>query len=206
MLPFDIRHPLRDADYGPILTGKNFIRQQKSGHPNRARESKIEPPDHSQRLESPFPWCENWTSVKQIYTSVGRNPLENPGRQGVVSRPHERFQHTSGEVQQCIRPGTPLALDDARRLVQSYVDHYNNVRLNSATGYITPKDMLAGRQQGILANRSRYRISALRGGAQPVEIDGPWNVLGLAMRLWGDAVQPSLSICVSYSRTCVGSV
>jgi hypothetical protein len=35
------------------------------------------------------------------------------------------------------------------------VDHYNNVRLNSATGYITPKDMLAGRQQEIHAERDR---------------------------------------------------
>jgi putative transposase len=38
-----------------------------------------------------------------------------------------------------------LSLDDARRLVTGYVDHHNNVRLNSATGYISPKDMLAGR-------------------------------------------------------------
>jgi hypothetical protein len=29
------------------------------------------------------------------------------------------------------------------------------VRLNSATGYITPKDMLAGRQQEIQAERDR---------------------------------------------------
>jgi hypothetical protein len=28
--------------------------------------------------------------------------------------------------------------------VEGYVEHYNNVRLNSAIGYITPKDMLAG--------------------------------------------------------------
>jgi hypothetical protein len=35
------------------------------------------------------------------------------------------------------------------------VDHYNNVRLNSATGYITSKDMLAGRQQKIHAERDR---------------------------------------------------
>jgi hypothetical protein len=54
-----------------------------------------------------------------------------------------------------IRPGTPLSLDNARRLVQGYVTHYNNVRLNSATGYITPTDMLAGRQQGIHAERDR---------------------------------------------------
>jgi hypothetical protein len=35
------------------------------------------------------------------------------------------------------------------------VDHCNNIRLNSATGYITPKDMLAGRQQEIHAERDR---------------------------------------------------
>jgi putative transposase len=35
------------------------------------------------------------------------------------------------------------------------VDHYNNVRMNSATSYVTPKDMLAGRQQEIHAERDR---------------------------------------------------
>jgi hypothetical protein len=34
------------------------------------------------------------------------------------------------------------------------VEHYSNVRLNSAIGYITPKDMLAGHQQEIQAERS----------------------------------------------------
>jgi hypothetical protein len=33
--------------------------------------------------------------------------------------------------------------------------HYNNVRLNSAIGYITPKDMLAGRQKEMHAERDR---------------------------------------------------
>lgn len=56
---------------------------------------------------------------------------------------------------ECIRPGTPLSLEDARSLVSGYVDHYNNVRLNSATGYIPPKDILAGRQQEIYAERDR---------------------------------------------------
>jgi hypothetical protein len=50
---------------------------------------------------------------------------------------------------------TPLTLEDGRRLVQGYVEHYNNVRLNSAVGYITPKDMLIGRQQEIHAERDR---------------------------------------------------
>jgi len=39
--------------------------------------------------------------------------------------------------------------------VQGDVQHYNNIRLNSAIGYITPKDMLAGRQQEIHAERDR---------------------------------------------------
>jgi hypothetical protein len=60
-----------------------------------------------------------------------------------------------------MRSGTPLSLDDARRLVEGYVGHYNNVRLNSAVGYITPKDMLAGRQQEIHAERDR-KLEAAR--------------------------------------------
>jgi putative transposase len=68
-----------------------------------------------------------------------------------------RHKSLKGE---CIRPGTPLSLDDARRLVTGYVDHYN-LRLNSATGYITPKDMLGGRQQEIHAERDR-KLEAAR--------------------------------------------
>jgi hypothetical protein len=34
-------------------------------------------------------------------------------------------------------------------------NHYNAIRLNSAIGYITPKDMLAGHQQEIQADRDR---------------------------------------------------
>ncbi len=68
--------------------------------------------------------------------------------------------HQSLKVE-CIRPGTPLSLDDARRLVKQYVDYYNDVRLHSAIGYITPKDMLAGRQQEIHAERDR-KLEAAR--------------------------------------------
>ena len=63
---------------------------------------------------------------------------------------------------ECIRPKTPISLDDALRLVQGYAEYYNNIRLNSATGYITPKDMLAGRQQEIHAERDRRLDEARR--------------------------------------------
>ena len=67
-----------------------------------------------------------------------------PQSNGKIERWHKSLK---GEY---ICPGTPLSLEDARRLVKGYVEHYNNIRLNSAIGYITPKDMLAGHQQEIL--------------------------------------------------------
>ena len=79
-----------------------------------------------------------------------------PQSNGKIERWHKSLK---GE---CIRPGTPLSLDDARRLVEGYVEHYNNVRLNSAVGYITPKDMLAGRQAEIQALRDRKLEEARR--------------------------------------------
>ncbi len=56
---------------------------------------------------------------------------------------------------ECIRPGVPLSLDDAERLIVQYVQVYNEQRLHSAIGYITPKDMLEGRQKQIHAERDR---------------------------------------------------
>ena len=51
--------------------------------------------------------------------------------------------------------GNALVAGRCRCLVEGYVEHYNNIRLHSAVGYITPKDMLAGRQQEIYAERDR---------------------------------------------------
>ena len=62
---------------------------------------------------------------------------------------------------ECIRPGTPLSLDDARRLVAGYVAHYNNVRLHSAVDYVTPRDKLGGREKQIGAERDR-KLDAAR--------------------------------------------
>lgn len=63
---------------------------------------------------------------------------------------------------ECIRPGALLSLEDGLRLVEQYVSHYNNVRLHSAIGYITPQDMLAGRQKQIHADRDRKLDEARR--------------------------------------------
>ncbi|HTW57260.1 MAG TPA: integrase core domain-containing protein [Terriglobales bacterium] len=78
-----------------------------------------------------------------------------PQSNGKIERWHKSLKS------ECIRPGTPLSLDDARRLVEGYVEHYNNVRLNSAIGYVTPNDMLGGRQVEIHAQRDR-KLEAAR--------------------------------------------
>ena len=39
---------------------------------------------------------------------------------------------------------TPLSLDDATAVVTRFVNHYNDFRLHSALGYVTPKDTLEG--------------------------------------------------------------
>ena len=72
-----------------------------------------------------------------------------PQSNGKIERWHKSLKS------ECIRPGTPLTPDDARRLIQQYVDHYNTVRLHSAIGFVIPADMLAGRQKQIHDARDR---------------------------------------------------
>ena len=73
----------------------------------------------------------------------------------VLTSPHypqsngklERFHRTLKE--QAIRPRTPLCQEDARRVVGQFIEHYNNVRLHSAIGFVAPRDMLEGRAEEI---------------------------------------------------------
>jgi hypothetical protein len=81
-------------------------------------------------------------------THVNTSPYY-PQSNGKIERWHKTLK---GD---CIRVQVPLSLDDARRLVGDYVAHYNNVRLHSAIGYVTPKDRLEGRHRQIAADRDR---------------------------------------------------
>jgi len=82
-----------------------------------------------------------------------------PQSNGKLERWHKSLKS------ECIRPGTPLSPEDARRLIQQYVDHYNQVRLHSAIGFVTPHDLLAGRQAEIHAARDR-KLEAARARRQ----------------------------------------
>lgn len=65
----------------------------------------------------------------------------------------ERFHKTMKS--ECIRPGVPLSLDDGRRIVEKYIEHYSTVRLHSAIGYVTPADKLNGREKETFKERDR---------------------------------------------------
>lgn len=77
-----------------------------------------------------------------------------PQSNGKIERWHKSLKS------ECIRTHVPLSLDDARRIVTDYVAHYNNVRLHSALGYVTPADKLAGRDQEIFVQRDRKLAEA----------------------------------------------
>jgi Integrase core domain len=77
-----------------------------------------------------------------------------PQNNGKIERWHKTFK---GE---CILVKTPLSLEDARQLVTEFVAHYNEIRLHSAIGYVTPADKLAGRDRAIYAERDRKLSNA----------------------------------------------
>jgi len=72
-----------------------------------------------------------------------------PQSNGKIERWHQSLK------MECIRPRTPLSLEDARKIVEEFVRYYNEKRLHSAIGYIAPIDKLEGREKAILADRER---------------------------------------------------
>jgi transposase InsO family protein len=61
---------------------------------------------------------------------------------------------------EAIRVHNPASLEEARMVVARFVDHYNNVRLHSAIGYITPADQMAGRGPEIWRRRDEKLAAA----------------------------------------------
>jgi len=86
-------------------------------------------------------------------THVRTSPFY-PQSNGKIERWHKSLKT------ECIRPKTPLSLEDARRIVAKFVRCYNTERLHSAIGYVTPKDKLEGREATIFADRKRKLAEA----------------------------------------------
>jgi transposase InsO family protein len=78
-----------------------------------------------------------------------------PQSNGKLERWHQTLKTST------IRPQAPASLEEARRLVARFVEHYNHHRLHSALGYVTPGDVLAGRADAIWATRD-LKLEAAR--------------------------------------------
>jgi putative transposase len=78
-----------------------------------------------------------------------------PQSNGKLERWHGSLKRES------MRRFEPSTLEEARRLVTQFVRHYNEVRLHSAIGYITPSDKLTGLAEVIFAERDR-KLEAAR--------------------------------------------
>ena len=70
-----------------------------------------------------------------------------PQSNGKLERWHQTLKRD------CIRPNVPLSLDEARQQVSRFVQDYNERRLHSEIGYVTPLDKLLGRDGEIFAAR-----------------------------------------------------
>jgi len=81
-------------------------------------------------------------------THVRTSPFY-PQSNGKLERWHKTLKT------ECIRPKTPLCVEEARCKVEEFVLYYNTVRLHSSLGYIAPIDMLEGRAEAIFAERDR---------------------------------------------------
>ncbi len=81
-------------------------------------------------------------------TQVRTSP-HYPQSNGKIERWHQSLKR------ECLRPRTPLSLEEARRLVGEGVDHCNHVRLHSAIGHVAPMDKLLRSEVEIFAERER---------------------------------------------------
>jgi transposase InsO family protein len=84
-----------------------------------------------------------------------RTSKNYPQSNGKLERWHKTLKEDAIRVK-------PLGdLDEARRVIAAFVEHYNGVRLHSAIGYIAPNDYLAGREKVIWSARDE-KLEAAR--------------------------------------------
>jgi putative transposase len=81
--------------------------------------------------------------IRQAGLTHVRTSPYYPQSNGKLERYHRTVKGT------CLRPGAFADADAVRRALEKFVTHYNQVRLHSALGYITPADKLAGREKEI---------------------------------------------------------
>lgn len=83
-----------------------------------------------------------------------------PQSNGKLERYHRSFKEEGW------RPASASTEEEAIKVIEDYVRYYNEVRLHSAIGYITPADKMAGRAGAIFFERDRKLEEARRRRAE----------------------------------------
>jgi len=99
-----------------------------------------------------------------------------PQSNGKIERWHATLKNEH------VQNKSPQTLEEARNVVDDFVTHYNEVRLHSGLGYITPVDKLAGREKQICDSRDR-KLEAARA-----------KRLGARSRALAETAQPAVLI------------
>jgi putative transposase len=131
---WDIRESMTEADVEIVL--------QKAREKVPAARPRIISDNGPQFIAKDFKEFIRISNMTHVRTSP-----HYPQSNGKIERWHQSLKR------ECIRPATPLSLDDARRIVAGYVTYYNTERLHSAIGYVTPQDKLEGRDTEIFTQR-----------------------------------------------------
>jgi transposase InsO family protein len=139
---WEIRDAMKEADVETIL------QRAREKHPD-AR-PRIISDNGPQFIAREFKEFIRLTGMTHVRTSP-----YYPQSNGKIEAWHKTLKVTA------IRPKAPSSLEEARRVVEQFVTHYNTVRLHSAIGYLTPADMLAGKADEIWALRDQ-RLDAAR--------------------------------------------
>jgi putative transposase len=90
-----------------------------------------------------------------------RTSIAYPQSNGKIERYHRTIH------EECLATKSLINLDDARKQVAEYIDHYNTKRLHSSLFYLTPNDFLNSRiyvkleernTKLLLAKKARYEV------------------------------------------------
>lgn len=138
---WDIREAMKEADIEII------IQQAREMYPQTS--ARIISDNGPQFIAKDFKEFIRVTGMSHVRTSP-----YYPQSNGKLERYHRTIK---GD---CIRQQAIGSLDQAKELVTDFVANYNDNRLHSAIGYITPKDKLLGKEKEILAAREEKLAAA----------------------------------------------
>ena len=138
---WEIRESMKEADVETIL------QRAREKHPNA--KPRVISDNGPQFVASDFKVFIRLSGMTHVRTSP-----YYPQSNGKIERWHRTLKSTT------IRPKAPGTLAEARRIVDTFVEHYNTIRLHSALGYITPAAKLAGEEEAIWRARDRKLAEA----------------------------------------------